>query len=83
MITKERLSGTFRLSAYWLAKMTSEFPLILVIPWATWTIVYVMIGLPYDFKLYLGSTLVSVLGAVMGQVRFLPIVPLPYESAVL
>ncbi|XP_076115530.1 uncharacterized protein LOC143083181 [Mytilus galloprovincialis] len=45
VINKERSAGWYRLSAYYLAKMTSEIPLILVQPILFITVVYWCVGL--------------------------------------
>ncbi len=69
VIQKERLTGTYRLSAYWLAKMTSELPVILFLPAMTQVIFYPMCGIgnsvPHFFAV-LASVMSS---ALMGQVR--------------
>lgn len=45
VINKERSAGWYRLSAYYLAKMTSEVPLILIQPVMFITVVYWCVGL--------------------------------------
>ncbi len=69
--TKERLDGTYRLSAYWLAKMTAELPLTFVIVWISWTIMFLMTGMTLDIRLYIGSLFVVFAGALLSEVRFL------------
>ncbi len=68
--TKERLSGVYRLSAYWLAKMTSELPIVTIVPFCTWTLAYLLVGMPYDIKVYLATSMVMFLGSFLGQVSF-------------
>ena len=45
MVNKERLGGSYRLSAYYLAKSFSELPYSLVMPVVTFLMFYSMAGL--------------------------------------
>ena len=57
VINEERLNGTYRLSAYWFAKMTSEIPILLMIPTLSWLICYFMIGLPLNIGIFFHNLL--------------------------
>jgi ABC-type multidrug transport system ATPase subunit len=64
IIFKERASGSYYLSAYFLSKTLSEFPTRLSLPAIFWTIVYWMSGINNSFTVYLatmGCTLMAVL----------------------
>ena len=54
VINKERASGSFRLSAYYIAKCLSESPLKLVIPGISFIIAYWMENLNPSFPIFLG-----------------------------
>ena len=49
MIRKERQSRSYRLSAYFLAKTLSEMPILCVLPLINITIIYFMVGFPYEY----------------------------------
>ena len=68
VVTKERLDGRYRLSAYWLAKMTSELAFVLLSPVLTWIIPYFMSGLPLDVTVFLQTTCTVVLTGLIFQV---------------
>ena len=70
VIDKERAAGWYRLSAYYLAKMTSELPLILAQPVFLGTIVYWTVGLngPTAYVATLGTLFIH---AIAGQVSLL------------
>jgi ABC-type multidrug transport system permease subunit len=54
IIEKERASGSFRLSTYYLAKCLSETPLKLVLPIISFIITYWMANMNPDFGIFLG-----------------------------
>ncbi len=70
VVTKERLSGTYRLSAYWLAKMTSELPIVTIVPFCSWILIFLFTGLPKDIRVFLATTVTAMLGSFVGQVIF-------------
>lgn len=64
IIFKERASGSYHLSAYFLSKTLSEMPTRLVLPTAFWSIAYWMAGINPRFDVFLstlGCTLLAVL----------------------
>nr|XP_039271190.1 ABC transporter G family member 9-like [Styela clava] len=68
VINKERMAGSYRLSAYYLAKLASELPLTLMLPTIYTTITYWMAGLnglnhPWTFFGYLVVILTQALAA--------------------
>jgi len=49
LVTKERQSRSYRLSAYYLASSFSQMPILCVLPTINITIIYFMVGLPYRY----------------------------------
>lgn len=67
VVNKERAAGYYRLSAYYLAKLCSELPLVVFQPTLFVTIVYWMTGLNRS-EAFLGTLFVVLLTALTGQV---------------
>ena len=66
-MNKERAAGYYRLSAYYLAKLFSELPLVICQPTLFFTIVYWMTGLNRS-EAFLTGLLLLLLTAIAGQV---------------
>ena len=69
VINKERRSGAYRLSAYFFAKMTSEFPVMILRPIAFVTVIYWSAGLPKDAGIFFGILGTVLLTSLSSQVR--------------
>lgn len=67
IIFKERASGAYRLSAYFLAKTTSEAPARLALPSLYMVISYWLSGLNNNAGIFLASTLCSLLSVLAGE----------------
>eukprot|EP00538_Stauroneis_constricta_P004422 CAMPEP_0119546338 /NCGR_PEP_ID=MMETSP1352-20130426/805_1 /TAXON_ID=265584 /ORGANISM="Stauroneis constricta, Strain CCMP1120" /LENGTH=818 /DNA_ID=CAMNT_0007591033 /DNA_START=20 /DNA_END=2476 /DNA_ORIENTATION=- len=67
IIAKERASSSYHLSAYFLAKTTSEAPTRLTLPLLYMTISYWMAGIANDFGIFVASTLISLLSVLAGE----------------
>lgn len=70
VIRKERSAGSYRLSAYFLAKCLSEIPLVICYPIIFLFIFYWLCGLNPSFA-FLGQALNVVTNAILSQVCFL------------
>lgn len=70
VIHKERSAGWYRLSAYYLAKMTSELPLILVQPGIFVAVSYWCIGFN-GVGPFFGTVFIMMVNAIAGQVSAL------------
>lgn len=64
---QERASGCYHLSAYFLAKTTSEIPTLLTLPAIYMVIAYWMSGVNNSFLIFLASTGCTLLSALAGQ----------------
>ncbi|XP_070561231.1 uncharacterized protein [Ptychodera flava] len=67
VINKERMSGLYHLSAYFMGKQTSEFPLTIFLPLLGYTVVYFASGLNTWPPAFFLSMSVMLLSALLGQ----------------
>ena len=67
VIQKERASGSYRLSAYFLAKTTSDMPVRILLPLSYMVISYWMANVDSRFKIFVGSVGYSLLSVVAGE----------------
>ncbi len=67
IIFKERASGSYYLSAYFLSKTLSEMPTRLFLPMIFWTISYWMSGVNYSFLVFLGTMGCTLLAVLAGE----------------
>lgn len=67
IIFKERSSGAYHLSAYFMAKTTSEAPARLVLPAIYMLISYWMSGVNNSFTIFIASTACSLLSVLAGE----------------
>lgn len=67
IIFKERSSGSYHLSAYFMAKTTSEAPARLALPAIYMCISYWMSGVNNNFGIFLASTMCSLLSVLAGE----------------
>lgn len=74
MLIKERASGMYRLSAYFLARTTADLPLELILPTLFVTIVYWMGGLKHTFLGFFFTLVVVLYTVLVSQVCTFPFI---------
>ena len=67
VILKERSSGSYRLSAYFMGKTTSEMPTRLVLPLIYMIISFWMAAISNSFGMFVATTLISLLSVMAGE----------------
>lgn len=65
MVEKERLSGAYRLSAYYIAKMIGEAPLVMVLPTIYLIVAYPLLG--GSVTAFFGIVLIQMLSSLAAQ----------------
>lgn len=68
VINKERLGGYYRLSAYYLAKVTSQSTVVLLLPSMLFTVIYWLSGLNYGFSVFIQMFLTLFISCLISQV---------------
>jgi ABC-type multidrug transport system ATPase subunit/ABC-type multidrug transport system permease subunit len=67
ILLKERASGSYHLSAYFLAKTTSEAPARMILPAIYMIISYWLAGVNNNFGIFLSSTMCTLLSVLAGE----------------
>jgi len=67
VVLKERASGSYQLSAYFMGKTTSEMPARLVLPMIYMIISFWMASISTDFSMFLATTFISLLSVMAGE----------------
>jgi len=67
VILKERASGSYQLSAYFMGKTTSEMPARLVLPMLYMIISFWMASISTQFSMFVATTLISLLSVMAGE----------------
>ena len=67
VILKERASGSYHLSAYFLAKTTSDAPVRLLLPFIYMAVSYWMIGLDKSMSVFIGTIGCTLLSVLAGE----------------
>lgn len=67
VILKERASGSYRLSAYFMGKTTSEMPTRLVLPLIYMIISFWMAAISSKFSMFVATTVISLLSVMAGE----------------
>lgn len=67
VILKERAGGSYRLSAYFMGKTTSEMPSRLVLPFIYMLISFWMASISSRFSIFVTTTLISLLSVMAGE----------------
>jgi len=70
VLNKERVSGYYRLSAYYIAKNVSGIPVMLILPSILFTIVFWSTGLNRQFAVYAQLTLLLYLSCIVANVSY-------------
>lgn len=67
VVLKERASGSYQLSAYFMGKTTSEMPARLVLPMIYMIISFWMASISTEFSMFLATTFISLLSVMAGE----------------
>lgn len=67
IIFKERASGSYYLSAYFLSKTLSEMPTRLLLPTIFWTLAYWMTGINFSIGVFFGTLGCTLLAVLAGE----------------
>lgn len=67
VVLKERASGSYQLSAYFMGKTTSEMPARLVLPMLYMIISFWMASISNEFSMFVATTLISLLSVMAGE----------------
>ena len=80
VILKERASGAYQLSAYFMGKTTSEMPARLVLPMIYMVISFWMASISSKFSMFLATTFISLLSVMAGEAIGLLIGAMIYDT---